>query len=105
MPNVIDQLIESHRLCVEADTERPVQSALANVLQAVVKIAPAIPVIIVGTKMDKFLKYHESTEANEGDILSKQEEIFKKIFQSDPETASSWPQLTAKFAFVARSTY
>ncbi|TDZ55120.1 Uncharacterized protein CTRI78_v005652 [Colletotrichum trifolii] len=105
-------------LCIDTDTDRPVQSALANVLKEVINTAPDVPLIIVGTKKDKFVKFrqldddyaeelekkrHMSAKELELDLLSSREELFKKKFASDPETSVIWPQLDAKFTFVSRN--
>ncbi|WQF79485.1 Putative GTP binding domain, Tle1 phospholipase, P-loop containing nucleoside triphosphate hydrolase [Colletotrichum destructivum] len=104
-------------LCIDTDTDRPVQSALANVLQEVSKSAPGTPLVIVGTKKDKFLKlrrlddYPEKTADDSGkkgqeqveqDLLSAREALFRSKFETEAETCEIWPQLNAKFAFVSR---
>ncbi|OBR11669.1 Peptidoglycan binding domain protein [Colletotrichum higginsianum IMI 349063] len=104
-------------LCIDTDTDRPVQSALANVLQEVSKSAPGTPLVIVGTKKDKFLKlrrlddHSEKTaddagkkgqEEVEQDLLSVREALFRSKFETEAETCDIWPQLNAKFAFVSR---
>ncbi|KZL71939.1 peptidoglycan binding domain protein [Colletotrichum tofieldiae] len=102
-------------LCIDTDTDRPVQSALANVLQEVTKNAPDTPLVIVGTKKDKFIKLRrldtdssnpekepEKARNDEAELLSAREALFRSKFETEPETADIWPQLNAKFAFVSR---
>ncbi|TQN63661.1 Translocase of chloroplast 90, partial [Colletotrichum shisoi] len=105
-------------LCIDTDTDRPVQSALANVLQEVSKSAPGTPLVIVGTKKDKFLKlrrlddYPEKTTDDSGkkgqeeqveqELLSVREALFRSKFETEAETCEIWPQLNPKFAFVSR---
>ncbi|KAK1991597.1 hypothetical protein LX36DRAFT_663148 [Colletotrichum falcatum] len=113
--NVRDQL-HAIWLCIDTDTDRPVQSALANVLQEVAKNVPETPLIVVGTKKDKFVKLRrldtesgsaerepgEEAKPAESDLLKEREELFRTRFDTEPETADIWPQLNAKFAFVSR---
>ncbi|KZL82982.1 peptidoglycan binding domain protein [Colletotrichum incanum] len=95
-------------LCIDTDTDRPVQSALANVLREVTKNAPDTPLVIVGTKKDKFIKLRqldtESTKAHndETELLLAREALFRSKFETESDTADIWPQLNAKFAFVSR---
>ncbi|KAL1877881.1 hypothetical protein Daus18300_002234 [Diaporthe australafricana] len=88
-------------LCIDTDTDRPVQSALANVLQEVVEIAPSIPVVIVGTKKDKYVLLNKS-EQSEAELLVDREAMFRQRFEAEHDTSPFWPELKAKFAFVSR---
>ncbi|OHE92277.1 hypothetical protein CORC01_12446 [Colletotrichum orchidophilum] len=93
-------------LCIDTDTDRPVQSALANVLEGVTAIAPTIPIVIVGTKKDKHILLHRNQAGNaqqtEEDMLSERQALFRERFEKEQETCSFWPQLDVKFAFVSR---
>ncbi|KAF9869978.1 hypothetical protein CkaCkLH20_12587 [Colletotrichum karsti] len=88
-------------LCIDTDTDRPVQSALANVLEEVIEIAPLTPVVIVGTKKDKYLRLNED-EQSEAELLAQREATFRKRFEVEPDTTRFWPELRAKFTFVSR---
>ncbi|KAK2035957.1 hypothetical protein LZ31DRAFT_636809 [Colletotrichum somersetense] len=112
--NLRDQL-HAIWLCIDADTDRPVQSAIANVLQEVAKNVPGTPLVVVGTKKDKFIKLRrldtesgwteggpEESKYAESELLSEREALFRRKFETEPETADFWPQLNAKFAFVSR---
>lgn len=44
------------RICNEMDTSRPIETAMELVLEAIVKHAPELPVFLIGTKKDKFLR-------------------------------------------------
>ncbi|KAK2010458.1 hypothetical protein LZ32DRAFT_607472 [Colletotrichum eremochloae] len=112
--NLRDQL-HAIWLCIDTDTDRPVQSALANVLQEVAKNVPGTPLVVVGTKKDKFLKLRrldtepgkaegdpEKAKSVEKELLEDREALFRRKFETEPETADIWPQMNAKFAFVSR---
>ncbi|KAF4910515.1 hypotheticall protein [Colletotrichum fructicola] len=71
----IKQNLHAIWLCIDTDTDRPVQSALANVLQEVIEICPLTPVVIA---------------------------IFRQKFAEEPETSPFWPELKANFAFVSK---
>nr|XP_036577730.1 uncharacterized protein CTRU02_12250 [Colletotrichum truncatum]KAF6784789.1 hypothetical protein CTRU02_12250 [Colletotrichum truncatum] len=88
-------------LCIDTDTDRPVQSALANVLQEVVEIAPQTPVMIVGTKKDKFILLNQHRQ-DAATLLSDREAMFRRRFEVEPDTASFWPALRTNFAFVSQ---
>lgn len=75
------------------DSPRPVQTALSTVLKSVAEIAPAIPIVIVGTKKDKFLLFEKQKQLDSGgttssdwEILSQRESIWKDEFKTDEET-------------------
>ncbi|KAG7038260.1 peptidoglycan binding domain protein [Colletotrichum scovillei] len=101
-------------LCVDADTVRPVQTALACVLKEVVSTAPLVPIIIVGTKKDKFLlpyRYNSvsrrgtnasSIQFDETSLLAERQVVFRECFETDEETRELWPKLDAQFAFVSK---
>ncbi|KAK1638557.1 hypothetical protein BDP81DRAFT_316147, partial [Colletotrichum phormii] len=91
--------------CIDTDTERPVQSALANVLKEVTTIAPATPIVIVGTKKDKYMLYNQiqtGAQQDEEEILDKRQALFRDKFEQEQETSPLWPQLDVKFSFVSR---
>ncbi|KAF4806787.1 hypothetical protein CGCSCA5_v014065 [Colletotrichum siamense] len=97
----IRQNLHAIWLCIDTDTDRPVQSALANVLQEVIEICPLTPVVIVGTKKDKYLLFNRG-QMNETELLSAREAIFRQKFVEEPETSPFWPELKAQFAFVSK---
>ncbi|KAH0421262.1 hypothetical protein CcaCcLH18_13537 [Colletotrichum camelliae] len=97
----IKQNLHAIWLCIDTDTDRPVQSALANVLQEVIEICPLTPVVIVGTKKDKYLLFNRG-QLGETELLSAREAIFSQKFAEEPETSPFWPELEAKFAFVSK---
>ncbi|KAI8288773.1 hypothetical protein K4K60_010263 [Colletotrichum sp. SAR11_57] len=97
----IKQNLHAIWLCIDTDTDRPVQSALANVLQEVIEICPLTPVVIVGTKKDKYLLFNRG-KMNETELLSAREAIFRQKFAEEPETSPFWPELKANFAFVSK---
>lgn len=103
------------RLCIDTDTDRPVQSALASVLKEVASIAPMTPIVIVGTKKDKFLRLHklesslEMAENSpvgsllaEAELLLERQAMFKRQFENSKDTSSFWSRLDVKFAFVSK---
>lgn len=101
---------------MDADTVRPVQTALACVLKEVVSTAPLVPIIIVGTKKDKFLlpyRYNSvsrrgtnasSIQFDETSLLAERQVVFRECFETDEETRELWPKLDAQFAFVSKGT-
>lgn len=97
------------RLCIQSDTPRPVQSAFSTVLAVVSEIDRSIPVIIVGTMKDKFLKehYEEHPTPNGPGVdekaVAERVALWKDRFEHDAETESIWPLLTIKFLFVSNS--
>ncbi|KAE9575008.1 hypothetical protein CGMCC3_g9082 [Colletotrichum fructicola] len=97
----IKQNLHAIWLCIDTDTDRPVQSALANMLQEVIEICPLTPVVIVGTKKDKYLLFNRG-KMNETELLSAREAIFRQKFAEEPETSPFWPELKANFAFVSK---
>lgn len=97
----IRQNLHAIWLCIDTDTDRPVQSALANVLQEVIEICPLTPVVIVCTKKDKYLLFNRG-KMNETELLSARETIFRQKFAEEPETSPFWPELKANFAFVSK---
>lgn len=101
LPTVLSN--QRPRLCIDADTDRPVQSALANVLQEVTEICPLTPVVVVGTKKDKYLLFNRG-HMNETELLSAREAMFRQKFSEEPETSPFWPVLKAQFAFVSKGS-
>ncbi|KAF6803858.1 hypothetical protein CSOJ01_10587 [Colletotrichum sojae] len=102
-------------ICIETDTDRPVQFALASVLKEVAAIAPTTPIIVVGAKKDKYLRLHgdeptvEMAENNptvsflhEGELLLNRQTIFETQFESSKDTHPFWSKLDVKFAFVSK---
>lgn len=67
-------------------------------LKAISKDATSIPIIIVGTKVDKMLKMNDLSE----DSVQEVEETSRREFAEHPETEPFWPGLKASFAFVSR---
>ncbi|KAG7108324.1 hypothetical protein HYQ45_018118 [Verticillium longisporum] len=49
-------------ICNDMDTSRPIEAAFELVLGIIAKYAPSLPVVLVGTKKDKFLR--QETELN-----------------------------------------
>ncbi|KAF6835458.1 hypothetical protein CPLU01_04329 [Colletotrichum plurivorum] len=99
----IAQNLHAIWLCIDTDTDRPVQSALANVLQEVTEICPLTPVVVVGTKKDKYLLFNRG-QMNETELLSAREAMFRQRFSEEPETSPFWPELKAQFAFVSKDS-
>ncbi|KAF6817605.1 hypothetical protein CSOJ01_02315 [Colletotrichum sojae] len=97
----IAQNLHAIWLCIDTDTDRPVQSALANVLQEVTEICPLTPVVVVGTKKDKYLLFNRG-QMSEAELLSAREAMFRQRFSEEPETSPFWPELKAQFAFVSK---
>lgn len=88
------------RLCIETDSNRPVQKALADILERTADIAPHIPIFIVGTKKDK----HCATKTeSESVLLSQQEKMFRYEFETDSYTSSFWSKLKVNYVFVSHS--
>lgn len=59
-----DSLTE--RICNDMDTSRPIEAAFELVLGIIAKYAPSLPVVLVGTKKDKFLR--QETELSKEEI-------------------------------------
>ncbi|KAF7532595.1 hypothetical protein G7054_g7829 [Neopestalotiopsis clavispora] len=98
--------------CVESGSSRPVQTVMANVLAAVAKVAPSIPIIIVCTKKDEYLTKHEvgfswdeirslckDTADEESPLMIRQrkilglrEEAIEELIE-EGDAAKSWKQL------------
>ncbi|KAM0276886.1 hypothetical protein ACHAQH_006304 [Verticillium albo-atrum] len=53
-------------ICNDMDTSRPIETAFELVLGAIAKYAPLLPVVLVGTKKDKFLR--QGPELNKEEI-------------------------------------
>ncbi|KAK0369223.1 hypothetical protein CLIM01_13420 [Colletotrichum limetticola] len=93
-------------LCIDTDTDRPVQAALAKVLELATKYMPLTPIVIVGTKKDKHLLLCQNraggvSQTEEAIILSR-EKLFEKRFEIEPDTSTFWPPMDVKFCFVSR---
>ncbi|ETS80105.1 hypothetical protein PFICI_07634 [Pestalotiopsis fici W106-1] len=106
--------------CIESGSSRPVQTVMANVLAAVAKAAPNIPIIIVCTKKDEYLTKHDvglswdevksicrDTVDEASPLMRRQREILdlrqKAIIEiiEGGEAGKSWKQLQdVHFQFV-----
>ncbi|KAM0574254.1 hypothetical protein ACHAP9_001587 [Verticillium nonalfalfae] len=53
-------------ICNDMDTSRPIEAAFELVLGIIAKYAPSLPVVLVGTKKDKFLR--QETELSKEEI-------------------------------------
>lgn len=87
--------------CIDSYSERPVQAAIVNVLKAMSKEAPSIPITIVGTKVDKMLRMNVEP-GDDAAAVERVEDIFRREFAEHPDTKSLWPELKSNFAFVSR---
>ncbi|KAK7436389.1 hypothetical protein Landi51_12566 [Colletotrichum acutatum] len=96
----VSQKLHAIWLCIDTDSDRPVQTALVNVLKQVTKYMPATPIIVVGTRKDRFLDRHR--DGIEKDLILNKQEVFKTSFEDDVETSPLWPMLNTKFTFVSR---
>ncbi|EXF74204.1 hypothetical protein CFIO01_06798 [Colletotrichum fioriniae PJ7] len=93
-------------LCIDTDTERPVQSALAKVLELATKYMPSTPIVVVGTKKDKHLLLCQNppggVSQTEEAIILRRKKLFEERFENEPDTSIFWPPLDVKFCFVSR---
>ncbi|KAK7708663.1 hypothetical protein SLS63_013469 [Diaporthe eres] len=81
-PDVEDQL-HAIWICVESYTERPIHTAEEKILSYIEDLAPDMPVIIVGTKTDKFLKFENIADdpKTQQDTLTAQIDSFRRIYE------------------------
>lgn len=91
-------LILSLRICVESYTERPIHTAEEKILSYIEDLAPDMPVIIVGTKTDKFLKFENIADdpKTQQDTLNNQVEAFRRIYEEKVR------EVQLKFVFVSQ---
>ena len=94
-------LIFALRICVESYTERPIHTAEEKILSYIEHLAPDMPLVIVGTKTDKFLKF-ENTEddpKSQHEIIQTQIEAFRRIYEEKVQN------IELKFVFVSQGKY
>lgn len=96
-PDVEDQL-HAIWICVESYTERPIHTAEEKILSYIEDLAPDMPVIIVGTKTDKFLKFENIADdpKTQQDTLTAQIESFRRIYEEKVK------EVQLKFVFVSQ---
>ena len=104
-------------ICNEMDTSRPIETSMELVLEAIVKHAPDLPVFLIGTKKDKFLRTgtdlsrEEMRQLEAGQASDEVKEISEKC---EREKRESWQKrlgidcpkanqvLAIKLMFVSR---
>lgn len=91
-------LILSPRICVESYTERPIHTAEETILSYIEDLAPDMPVIIVGTKTDKFLQFENIGDdpTTQQDTLNNQIEAFRRLYEEKVK------EVQLKFVFVSQ---
>lgn len=96
--NQFISLILSPRICVESYTERPIHTAEETILSYIEDLAPDMPVIIVGTKTDKFLKFENIGDdpKTQQDTLNNQTDSFRRIYEEKVK------EVQLKFVFVSQ---
>ncbi|KAG6362349.1 hypothetical protein INS49_010579 [Diaporthe citri] len=96
-PDVEDQL-HAIWICVESYTERPIHTAEETILSYIEDLAPDMPVIIVGTKTDKFLKFENIADdpKTQQDTLNNQVEAFRRLYEQKVK------KVQLKFVFVSQ---
>ncbi|KAL0260710.1 hypothetical protein SLS55_004400 [Diplodia seriata] len=74
-----DERFHAVWICVEADTPRPVQTAMENVIGIISKHASTLPVFIVATKKDRFLTLQDGIESKDINALEAAEDVDPNI--------------------------
>ncbi|KAK2591187.1 hypothetical protein QQS21_011121 [Conoideocrella luteorostrata] len=85
-------------LCILTEEVRPVQVALSNVLEKVAEMAAHIPIVIVGTKKDRYCRAEQEAEET---VLPRREELFKHEFEHHSDTRHFWSKLNVQYTFVS----
>ncbi|KAH6647669.1 hypothetical protein BKA67DRAFT_694691 [Truncatella angustata] len=116
---VPEEKLQAIWFCVPSNSPRPVQGGLGNVLATLAKIAPSIPIIVVCTKKDLYLRdkrlSREDIEAickpgaesnellmtNQRELLHQKEAQITSLIVQSEQTREAWPQLqNVRFQFV-----
>lgn len=105
------------RICNEMATSRPIETAFELVLKAIAKHAPEVPVLIIGTKKDEYLRLEtdftkaEIRALEEGRAPERHREVsltcqrnkeisWQERLQTD--CVNAWQRLVIKLTFVSR---
>ncbi|KAL1615001.1 hypothetical protein SLS54_009342 [Diplodia seriata] len=115
-----DERFHAVWICVEADTPRPVQTAMENVIGIISKHASTLPVFIVATKKDRFLTLQDGIESKDinaleaaedvdpsirakvASILQDRQEFFKAAFRKE---CRGFREDRTTFAFVSKNDH
>lgn len=99
-----DEGLSLIRLCLETNTQRPVQRSVANILDVIHATDPKMPIILVGTKKDEYIDIKRFREGGLTDerLMAECEVSFEKAFRTHKTTKEIWPRLNTQFAFVSR---
>ncbi|KAL1637231.1 hypothetical protein SLS58_009418 [Diplodia intermedia] len=74
-----DERFHAVWICIEADTPRPVQTAMENVISIISKHASTLPVFIVATKKDRFLALEDGIESRDIKALELSQDVDPSI--------------------------